>query len=162
MEGASCLGVAVITQLELVLSTQAGEYREIQHSLLPSLPTHPPRTLGRGAGSLPPPQWHARAKGRLGFCPALDRSSSTWSKTSGDSNRLFVVKLCNLITNLWKRGGSWGRILTPRCVSAGAGTHCLPGPPQGSVPPGHSSPQPKPGHACNGRRTIYRTNIADN
>lgn len=46
MEGASCLGVAVITQLELVLSTQAGEYREIQHSLPPS----PLTRLGPWAG----------------------------------------------------------------------------------------------------------------
>lgn len=67
-----------------------------------------------------------RTKGRLGSCPVLDRSSSTWSKTSGDGNRLFVVKLSNLITNLWKEGGRRGRILTPRCLSVSWHRHTVP------------------------------------
>jgi len=49
-------------------------------------------------------------------------------------SRLLLVQLSNLITDLWKRGGGGGRIMTPWCVPAGAGTHCLPGPPQGTCP----------------------------
>ena len=159
MGGVSCLGWLWLRSCNLASPPRQ---RSMGKYSTPSLPTHPPWTLSQGAEAIPLPPWHARVKCRLGFCPALDQSSSTWSKTSGDGNRLFVVELSNLITNLWKRGGSRGRILTPRCTSAGVSTHCLPGPPQGSGPPVHSSLHPKPGHACNCHWTIYRTNIADN
>jgi len=51
-----------------------------------ALPPSPltPLDLGPGCRSHATSQWHTREKGRLGFCPALDHSSSTQSKTSGD------------------------------------------------------------------------------
>lgn len=129
--------LSAITQLQLGLSTQARDYWRN-----PAVPPSPPWTfwLLGGHRTHPSSLLAHRAKGRPGSCPVLDRSSSTWSEASGDGVRLFVVKLSNLLTNLWKEGGSRGRNLTPgACQSAGTGTQCLPGPPQGSVPPGHKA-----------------------
>lgn len=109
-------------------------YRETWHSLSPPYSS----TLGRVQ------------EPALVLCGTRERrvdSASALRLTQARRQQVICGKAQHLITNLREGGESTRGILTPRCILADVGTHCLPGLPKGSVPPGHSSPHPIQHHS---------------